>query len=569
MRRRRNQWCSTHRKRCATADLAAATAAHKPSSRTSIYRLRPTPASTLHLLFNLSLTYLPTCRKEMGIRPIDLTAAVPLVATAGWLALKGDSALQLVLAAVAGAAAFVLLYSGSAPARWVSKLHEKFSEQPGTALRNARKVGTKVPPPYPDAWYGVAYSAEVPCGAVRDVTVANINMVVWRPNRKPGDKVDPPAVVQNAYCPHLGAHLAIGGGRVEGQCLRCPFHGWAFDPKGKLTSVPGIEDGSPLPPNSDIETWPTVERNGVIHVWVSSAVFRKENTTTEASTAASSTSTAAKSSSEEAGGVAVHEKKAAPACGSECASTAGHAAPQSRNAPRQRGNVPTYEVPFFPRLNDGSLEYLGYAENIVLCHMLEIPENGGDVAHLPVLHGDFVIPQLSWALGHRWTASFTPGGTTDPARKHLADIKITEAITLFDKELPGKVYVSITQAGPSQVYLDMMTPVGPIFLVQLVVPVSPLKQRVTHAAFAPKWMPAAFAKAVLWAAIVQVERDIPTWSAKVYMPKPLLSREDKAIVTYRRWIQQFFTPASLSFEDAVRQHAMDAMGLPEDAKLDW
>ena len=34
--------------------------------------------------------------------------------------------------------------------------------------------------------------------------------------------------VMDAHCPHLGAHLAVGG-RVEGECLRCPFHGWKFD----------------------------------------------------------------------------------------------------------------------------------------------------------------------------------------------------------------------------------------------------------------------------------------------------------------------------------------------------
>jgi len=34
--------------------------------------------------------------------------------------------------------------------------------------------------------------------------------------------------ILNAYCPHLGANMAIGG-IVRGNCLQCPFHGWTFD----------------------------------------------------------------------------------------------------------------------------------------------------------------------------------------------------------------------------------------------------------------------------------------------------------------------------------------------------
>lgn len=35
----------------------------------------------------------------------------------------------------------------------------------------------------------------------------------------------------DAYCPHLGANLAIGGTlekRCRQDCIRCPFHAWSF-----------------------------------------------------------------------------------------------------------------------------------------------------------------------------------------------------------------------------------------------------------------------------------------------------------------------------------------------------
>lgn len=51
------------------------------------------------------------------------------------------------------------------------------------------------------------------------------------------------AHVLNAYCPHLGANLAVGG-RVVGNCIECPFHGWRFEGSdGKCVKIPYAENG--------------------------------------------------------------------------------------------------------------------------------------------------------------------------------------------------------------------------------------------------------------------------------------------------------------------------------------
>ena len=46
--------------------------------------------------------------------------------------------------------------------------------------------------------------------------------------------------IMDAYCPHMGANLAVGG-RVRGECLECPFHGWVFDSDGKCIEIPYAE----------------------------------------------------------------------------------------------------------------------------------------------------------------------------------------------------------------------------------------------------------------------------------------------------------------------------------------
>lgn len=51
------------------------------------------------------------------------------------------------------------------------------------------------------------------------------------------------AHVVDAYCPHLGANLAVGG-RVLGDCIECPFHGWQFQGNdGKCVRIPYAEKG--------------------------------------------------------------------------------------------------------------------------------------------------------------------------------------------------------------------------------------------------------------------------------------------------------------------------------------
>lgn len=51
------------------------------------------------------------------------------------------------------------------------------------------------------------------------------------------------AYVVDAYCPHLGANLAVGG-RVVGQSIECPFHGWQFRGEdGKCVRIPYAEKG--------------------------------------------------------------------------------------------------------------------------------------------------------------------------------------------------------------------------------------------------------------------------------------------------------------------------------------
>jgi 3-ketosteroid 9alpha-monooxygenase subunit A len=115
--------------------------------------------------------------------------------------------------------------------------------------------------PIPFGWYCVAFSQDLKVGEVKPVHYFGREMVVFR--TESGE-----AKVLDAYCPHLGAHLGHGG-KVKGESIACPFHGWQFNGAGQCTSVPYAKN---MPPKvaggkQALYAYPTVERNQVIWAW--------------------------------------------------------------------------------------------------------------------------------------------------------------------------------------------------------------------------------------------------------------------------------------------------------------
>ena len=110
-------------------------------------------------------------------------------------------------------------------------------------------------PSSPNGWFSVAASAELAIGDVRPITFLERDFVLFR-----GE--DGTARVFDAHCPHLGAHLGVGG-RVCSDGIVCPFHGWQFAGSGQLVDVPGLD----RVPRAEANAWPVCERNGRVFVW--------------------------------------------------------------------------------------------------------------------------------------------------------------------------------------------------------------------------------------------------------------------------------------------------------------
>ena len=117
----------------------------------------------------------------------------------------------------------------------------------------------RYPFPLPNGWFVVAEASDLGPGDVRAVHAFDRDLVLYR-----GEDGTPH--VMDAHCPHLGAHLAVGG-RVEEGCLRCPFHGWKFDGEtGQCVDIP-YGDVARIPPKARARSYPTLERNHMVWAW--------------------------------------------------------------------------------------------------------------------------------------------------------------------------------------------------------------------------------------------------------------------------------------------------------------
>ncbi|HVE24751.1 MAG TPA: Rieske 2Fe-2S domain-containing protein [Sporichthya sp.] len=79
-------------------------------------------------------------------------------------------------------------------------------------------------------WYQVGWSWEFPAGKIVSLSYFDRELVAYR-----GTSGE--VRVMDAYCKHMGAHFGAGG-CVEGDSIRCPYHGWLYDSDGRNIEIP-------------------------------------------------------------------------------------------------------------------------------------------------------------------------------------------------------------------------------------------------------------------------------------------------------------------------------------------
>src|SRR5262245_37930884 len=107
-----------------------------------------------------------------------------------------------------------------------------------------------------EGWYWALLSRDLKRKHTRALNFLGHELVLYR-------GVDGRVRAMDAYCPHMGAHLAQG--RVEGNSIRCLFHYWKFDGRGNCEEIPCQKQCDFVP---QVKTWPVEEKYGLIWIWV-------------------------------------------------------------------------------------------------------------------------------------------------------------------------------------------------------------------------------------------------------------------------------------------------------------
>jgi len=107
-----------------------------------------------------------------------------------------------------------------------------------------------------NCWYVAAWDYELIDGNLLSRTILEQPVVLYK-----GDSGK--AVALDNRCCHRGAKLS--NGRLEGDCVRCMYHGLKYDSSGKCVQIPGQDE---IPPNLHVRSYPVVERNHLIWIWM-------------------------------------------------------------------------------------------------------------------------------------------------------------------------------------------------------------------------------------------------------------------------------------------------------------
>ena len=337
---------------------------------------------------------------------------------------------------------------------------------------------------------------------------------------------DGQAYALDAYCPHSGANLALGGQVKYSHCVQCPFHGWVFDGKSgnlvagnnliprKAENYEYVEDFSTCLKNPEevlkktgegvvkIRKYPLREMYGFILLWL-------------------------------------------------------HADPNAEI---------TYEPLDISDIID-KLDYRGVSRNKVYAHIQDIAENGGDIRHFVYVHS-YLLP-FTKLIGAQWDAKWLRGDDPDlkTKMKHKIAWVNDRKMKLIDRFINEKNASSIGvmsldmeilfpmcsplfffngtifQVGSGLVYLFLASPFYDAVFYQHLTSIDnfehDLYQDLYISSYLPNWLTAL----IIRLEAQQVTNDTLLWSNKMFTLKPTYVMQgdaDKTILEWRRWFSQFY-----------------------------
>lgn len=304
---------------------------------------------------------------------------------------------------------------------------------------------TNTTPDFPMGWYSVDRSHELAIGEVKPVNAFDRELVLYRTRSGA-------VALQDAFCPHLGAHLGHEG-RVVGESIRCPFHGWQFhSTDGKCNEIPYCDE---IPERAQIRTWHVEEKNGEIYVW-----FHPENTS------------------------------------------------------------PQWELPDLPELGDPAWTAPRYTEHRVPAHVQDICENSCDPVHFQFVHGQMAVPDSKVEIDE------------DGRTMHLHS-------DMSGADYPSHLHATTYSPGFAMVR-NSYGPNAEMIMYNSAQPINAHETLMRWTLIVRREIEDYAGDDVMKGIIDGLSDDYPIWANKVHRARPVFCKGDTTLVTFRKWVRQFY-----------------------------
>ena len=302
--------------------------------------------------------------------------------------------------------------------------------------------------PFPIGWYSVAKAHELRRGEVQRVYAFDRELALFR--TRTGQ-----AVVLDAFCPHLGAHLGVAG-KVHGESLQCPFHGWRFGADGQCVAIPYCDD---IPGRAAVRAWHSNEINGEIMVWYHPA-----------------------------------------------------------------GVAPTFDMPLMEEFTNDAWTEPQFWEFTIPNHVQNIAENVCDPEHFQYVHH---MPK------------------TPPSEVTIADDERVLTLTTDARSTAHPHVLTATVHNPGlAIVRTTYAPDAEMLVYSTAQPTSPNETHMRWTLTVRKEIVDRVGDEVMRNIKAGILDDFPVWEHKIYRQQPVFCKGDQTLVTFRKWVRQFYIDSS-------------------------
>jgi len=401
------------------------------------------------------------------------------------------------------------------------------------------------PPPFPNGWFKICDVSDLANDKIHCVSALGLNLIVYISKQQQQRGGDKKVVVSDAFCPHMGAHLGVGG-VITDKGIQCPFHQWTFDENGRVADIPYCTGALPKEDNV-LQMYPCHVYLAMVWFWFHCDNFSEEGIAHRnfIQRQRQQQRVGKEQQQEQQQKSKNKQENEANAHASNeddvFAEYADHLVPPQWRL-RKPGNYP--EVENWTRVVTKVEKF-----NMHVCEKIA---NSPDYVHFNTLHNKIRFhPWIDWLTDsfinlHYETRMFSREGD----EKHHLYFNNHATTSVFGVKLASLSQMTeVNFEGPGLIHFHVVTPLGAVHLFKTLLPLDHWLQHSEDVWFAEPRTPRFLAHLIAHVASGALEQDRPVWENKIWMKKPRLVSGDGPYTQFFLYWNQFYTPYSDQYAD--------------------